>query len=47
MEIDNKVFRNPHLILLPALLGIVMNYIVLVLAAGKSVPKMAGVVLQG
>jgi BASS family bile acid:Na+ symporter len=29
MEIDNKVFRNPRLILLPALFGIVMNYIVL------------------
>jgi BASS family bile acid:Na+ symporter len=29
MEIDNKVFRNPRLILVPALLGIVMNYIVL------------------
>ena len=29
MEVDNKVFRSPRLILLPALLGIVMNYIVL------------------
>ena len=29
MEVDNKVFRSPRLILFPALLGIVMNYIIL------------------
>jgi hypothetical protein len=29
MEVDNKVFRSPRVILFPALLGIVMNYILL------------------
>jgi len=29
MEVDNKAFRHPRLILFPSLLGIVMNYIVL------------------
>ncbi|MCX5839809.1 MAG: hypothetical protein NTW71_15090 [Deltaproteobacteria bacterium] len=29
MEVDNKVFYRPRLILFPSLLGIVMNYIIL------------------